>query len=236
MSDKNIESILAPRIEHTVLLANTQKKHIDKLCREASKYDFHSVVVPPIFIKRAKHNLKDRGIKICSTIGFPLGNSLTNIKSYEAQAILLEEPDEVELVINISLVLDNETLDLKKEIKNIVSLINRKNLTIKAIIEYSLLNETYRIKATQLVLESGITHIVTSTGFSNRGTTVEDIIFLKENFQDKIKIKAAGGIRTAESALALIKAGADTIGTSASTKIMNEAYKIDKVRRKSNIY
>ncbi len=236
MNEKNIESVLAARIEYTVLLANTQKKHIDKLCREASRYDFYSVVVPPIFIKRAKHNLKDRGIKICSTIGFPLGNSLSNSKSYEAQSILLENPDELELVINLSLVLDNETLDSKKEIRNIVALTQRKDVHLKAVIEYSLLNEAYKIRATQLVVESGINSIVTSTGFAKRGTNVEDILLLRENFNDKIKIKAAGGIRTVESALALIKAGADTIGTSAGADIMNEANQISKVRKKAKSF
>jgi deoxyribose-phosphate aldolase len=228
MAETIISNRISSKIEHTALLPSTTKKIIDRLCREAKELNFYSVVVFPVFVKRAKHNLADTKIKVCSVVGFPLGASIPNVKSYETLALLMEGPDEIDMVMNIPAFMDNEIYEVQKEIRTIVDHAHKKDVLVKVIIETCLLDDTQKVKAGKIALEAGADFIKTSTGFSKSGVRVQDITLLKESFGDRIKLKAAGGIKSAQFALDLIKAGADRLGTSSSVKIMMEAQEMDK--------
>ncbi len=235
MDDKSFKEILAPKIEHTALLPITTRKAVDLLCKEAKDFNFRNVIVLPTFVQKAKNNLKNTNIKVGTIVGFPLGGILSSVKSYETLAALMEGADEIDFVMNIPKFLDNELFEVQKEIKTIVEHVKKKNGICKVIIETCLLSDSQKIKAANLIIDSGADFIQTSTGFSKSGVTVEDIILLKKNIKDKIKIKAAAGIRTAKFAIDLIQAGADTIGTSAGIKIMMEAEQLDKEIKRSKL-
>jgi len=235
MEEKSLKDVIASKIEYTALLPITSKKAIDRLCKEAKDFNFRSVVVLPTFLKRVKNNLKNTDIKVGTVVGFPLGGDLSSVKSYETLAALMEGADEIDFVMNISKFLDNELFEVQKEMKTIVEHVKKKDGICKVIIETCLLDDMQKIKAARLVVDSGADFIQTSTGFSKAGVSLEDVILLKKNLKDEIKIKASGGIRTAEFAIELLKAGADTLGTSAGIKIIMEAEMIEKEIKRSKI-
>jgi len=235
MSEMVLTKLISSKIEHTALVPSTTRKMIDRLCKEAREHSFHNVTVLPIYVKRAKHNLVDTNVKVCSVVGFPLGAYIQNVKSYETLAVLMEGADEIDVVMNIPAYLDNEIFEVQKEIKTIIEHAHKKNVLVKIIIETCLLDDMQKLKAAQLAIKAGADYVKTSTGFSTGGATIEDIALLKGNFKENIKIKASGGIKSAQFALDLVKAGADRLGTSSSIKIIMEAIEMDKKLARAKI-
>ena len=205
-------------IDNTILKADATIEDIKRLCEESKIYDFKSVCINPCFIKAAKEFLKGSDVLICTVIGFPLGSMTTEAKVFEAMDAVKKGADEVDMVINISMLKDKQYDYVKTEIEQIKGAVGKK--VLKVIIECCLLTDEEKVIACKLAKEAGADFVKTSTGFSKWGATKEDIKLMRETVGEKMGVKAAGGVRTHEEMLEMIKAGATRIGTSSGAKLM----------------
>lgn len=209
---------LAGYIDHTLLRAQAVPADIDALCAEAVRYGFAAVCVNPLYVERATSHLKASGVKVASVVGFPLGASRTVAKVYEAEKAIGEGAGEIDMVMPIGLFLGGEERSVARDIARVVRAAG--HIPVKVIIETCYLTPHQIGEASKLACEEGAAFIKTSTGFGTRGASVEDIVLIKKAVGDRCLIKASGGIRTREGALALIKAGASRIGTSSGVEIV----------------
>lgn len=210
--------------DHTMLAPQATSTDIDKLIKEAIKYDFKSVCIAPSYIKYAKEQLAKTDVLICTVIGFPLGYNATSVKVYETKIALDHGADEIDMVINIGRFKNKEYEYVLNEIKAIKEVCGNK--VLKVIVETALLTKQEIKTITEIVLKSGADFIKTSTGFSFRGASFEDVEIMKSIAQDKLLIKASGGIKTGEDALKMIKLGASRLGTSKTVQIIEELNKL----------
>lgn len=210
--------------DHTMLAPQATSTDIDKLIKEAIKYDFKSVCIAPSYIKYAKEQLAKTDVLICTVIGFPLGYNATSVKVYETKIALDHGADEIDMVINIGRFKNKEYEYVLNEIKAIKEVCGNK--VLKVIVETALLTNQEIKTITEIVLKSGADFIKTSTGFSFRGASFEDVEIMKSIAQDKLLIKASGGIKTGEDALKMIKLGASRLGTSKTVQIIEKLNKL----------
>lgn len=199
-------------IDSTILKPEATKEDIEKLCKEAKDYGFKAVCVNPCYASLAKACLKGSKVGVAVVVGFPLGATLPSVKAYEAKASILEGATEIDMVINIGKLKDKQYDYVRDEIKAVKQAIG-KNI-LKVIIECCLLTDEEKVIASRLTVEGGADFVKTSTGFSKGGATVHDVELLRKTVGPDFGVKAAGGIRTKEEMEAMIKAGADRIGTS----------------------
>lgn len=205
-------------IDSTILKADATIEDIKRLCEESKIYDFKSVCINPCFIKAAKEFLKGSDVLICTVIGFPLGSMTTEAKVFEAMDAVKKGADEVDMVINISMLKDKQYDYVKTEIEQIKGAVGKK--VLKVIIECCLLTDEEKVIACKLAKEAGADFVKTSTGFSKWGATKEDIKLMRETVGPLMGVKAAGGVRTHEEMLEMIENGATRIGTSSGAKLM----------------
>ncbi|GEP90490.1 deoxyribose-phosphate aldolase [Chitinophaga terrae (ex Kim and Jung 2007)] len=210
-------------IDHTVLKPTTTLEDVKKLCMECVEYDFAAACVPPLYVKIASQFLGATNTKIATVIGFPFGYSAIEAKVAETVLAIVDGADELDLVINISAIKNNDWEYLEKEIANIMYIVREKKKVIKIIIESGILLEDEIVKCCQLYSKYGVDFMKTSTGYAERGATVEAVKLMRANLPENIQIKASGGIRTYAFAKELIDAGATRIGASASVNIAKEA-------------
>ncbi len=201
-------------IDHTLLKADASKKEITKLCKEAKKYNFASVCVNPYYIKLAKKLLSGTTVKVCTVIGFPLGQMTTEAKVFEAIDAIKKGAKEVDMVLNIAALKDKNLTYVTNEISKIKNVCHKNHAILKVIIETCLLTKQEKINACKCVSKAKADFIKTSTGFSTSGATVADVELMKKYVSKNVKIKAAGGIRSYQDAINMIKAGANRLGTS----------------------
>jgi deoxyribose-phosphate aldolase len=213
---------LAKMIDHTLLKPDAKKEQIETLCREAAEYRFASVCVNPYWVPLARQFLSGTGVKVCTVIGFPLGATSTAAKVAETEQAIKDGAEEVDMVINIGALKSGDEDAVKKDIASVVAAAKGKAL-VKVIIETCLLTDEEKRLACRLAVEAGADYVKTSTGFSTGGATVEDIRLMREAVGSDFGVKASGGIRTYEDAMAMIEAGATRIGASASIAIMKGA-------------
>ncbi|MBP1765541.1 MAG: deoC [Firmicutes bacterium] len=204
---------LAKYIDHTLLKADATVDDIIRLCQEAETYGFAAVCINPCYVDLAAHLLAESKVNVCTVIGFPLGANLTEVKVLETKEAVLRKAKEVDLVMNIGAAKSGRWEAVVDEIKQVVTAAD--GAVVKVIIETALLTTEEKKQACQAVIDGGAQYVKTSTGFSSGGATEEDVRLLKELAGDRLKIKAAGGIRTREQAEEMIAAGAARIGTSA---------------------
>ncbi|EEP59883.1 deoxyribose-phosphate aldolase [Sulfurihydrogenibium yellowstonense] len=210
-------------IDQSALKPNLTYQDIINQCEEALKYNFASLCVNPSHVKVCREILKKSQVKVCSVISFPFGLSSPEIKLKEALKAVEDGAEELDIVWNISVFKSKDFDYVLKELKNIVK--ETKPAITKIIVETAYLTNEEKIKALELVIESGADFIKTSSGFAPTGANVEDIILWKNLSKDRIRIKASGGIKDLETAIKFLQAGADRIGTSSGAKIVEEAVK-----------
>lgn len=205
-------------IDHTLLKPDATEAQIKKLCSEAKKYHFASICVNPCYVAFCKKQLKNNKVKVCTVIGFPLGNTTTKTKVFETQDAIQNGADEIDMVINISWLKQKRLNECINEIKQIKKVCNKRIL--KVIVETCLLTESDKVNACMCVNKSGVDFIKTSTGFSVGGATIKDIKLFKKHISKNVKIKASGGIKTHQDMINMIDAGANRIGTSKGVEII----------------
>ena len=210
-------------IDHTNLKPNATRADIEKLCADARAWNFASVCVNPCNVALAKKLLEGSPVKVCTVIGFPLGQNTTAIKVAEAQDAYALGCEEFDMVINVGKLKDGCTDYIRKEIAAVVKAVGGR--TVKVIIETGLLTDDEKALATRLSCEAGAHFVKTCTGVSAGVATVADIKLMKQNLSGNVKLKASAGIRTYEDAMALIEAGADRLGTSAGIAIIEKTFK-----------
>ncbi len=208
-------------IDHTMLKANATRADIEKLCQEAKQHEFASVCVNTCFVPLAAELLRGSEVKVCCVVGFPLGAMSTPAKAFEAQWAVEHGAQEVDMVLNVGAMISGEEEIVLRDIEAVVQAAHPKAI-VKVILENCLLNDEQKIRACKLCVQAGAEFVKTSTGFSNGGATVEDVALMKRAVDGRAKVKAAGGIRTRQQALAMIEAGADRIGASAGIAICTE--------------
>jgi deoxyribose-phosphate aldolase len=207
-------------IDHTILKPVTALAEIEKLCREAVEYHFAAVCVPPPFAKRCKTLLAPADVKVATVVGFPFGYSATESKLAETLLALVDGADEIDMVINLVALRMNDTAYLENEVRLLTETVHQKNKLIKVIIESGILTDEEIIGCCRLFAPLGVDFMKTSTGYAEKGATIEAVQLMRENLPLHVKIKASGGIRTYKFAKQLIDAGAERLGCSASVAIV----------------
>lgn len=208
-------------IEHTLLKQDAKKEELIKLFDEAKTYNFKGVCVNGANVKLAKQYLKDTDVKIITVVGFPLGACLSEVKAFEAKKAIEDGADEVDMVISVQSIKDKDYEYTQKDIETVKHACT--SIPLKVIIETDLLTKEEIIKACEIIIKSGADFAKTSTGFvkNSIGAKVEDIKLMAETLKNSnVKIKASGGIKTHEQAIALIQAGASRLGTSSGVKLL----------------
>jgi len=209
---------LASYIDHTLLKPEATEAQIKTLCSEAKEFQFKTVCVNPQFVSLAAKELSNTKVGVCTVIGFPLGASTSETKVFETIDAIKNGATEIDMVISIgNLISGNDTI-VVEDIKAVVKA--AKKTPVKVILETALLTQVQIAKACQLCSDAKASFVKTSTGFSTRGASIDDIVIMKANISAEMKIKASGGIRSKEDALKYIDAGVDRLGTSAGKEII----------------
>ncbi len=216
------KSELAKMIDHTLLGPTASSKGVAELCREAKKYRFASVVVNPCHVNLARDLLKETAVKVCTVIGFPHGTSTSEVKAFEAQKAIASGAEELDMVINVAALKEGDYVTVLEDIKAVCAAVQKATgpILVKVILETALLEEAEKVAGAILAKAGGADFVKTSTGFGPGGATVEDVELLRQTVGEKVGVKAAGGIRDYETALAMIEAGATRIGASRSVSIV----------------
>ena len=207
-------------IDHTVLKAYTPLETVKRICDEAMEYGFASVCINPCHVAYCADYLKDSNVNVCTVIGFPLGANTSAVKAFETKDAIANGADEIDMVMNIGALKDKNYDLVRDDVKAVVEAAN--GTLVKVILETCLLTEDEIKKACELCVEAKADYVKTSTGFSTRGATIEDVRIMKEAVHGKAKVKAAGGVRTPEDMVKIVAAGADRIGTSAGCSLVKK--------------
>ncbi len=209
-------------IEHTLLKQDAGQDDFEKLFEEAKEHDFLGVCINPAYVKKAKEALKDTNTKVVTVIGFPLGANKTEVKAFETSCAVADGADEVDMVINVTALKDKDYDYVREDIKAVK--IAAKEAPLKVILETDLLTKDEIKKACEICVEAKADFVKTSTGFVKNGVgaKAEDVKLMYETVSPYgLKVKASGGIRDKETALKMIEAGAERLGTSSGVKIVS---------------
>lgn len=211
------KSEILSHVDHTQLKAYASWEDIIRLCQEAIELQTASVCVPPCYISKIRETFRDQ-VRICTVVGFPLGYSVTEAKVAEVKKALEDGADEIDMVVNICDVKNHDFDAVEQEVKSIREAAG--SHILKVIIETCYLTEEEKIRLCEIVTDAGADYIKTSTGFGKAGATLEDIALFKEHIGPQVKMKAAGGIRTAEAMEQYLEAGCDRIGCSSAGSLV----------------
>ncbi|NNK39978.1 MAG: deoxyribose-phosphate aldolase [Winogradskyella sp.] len=207
-------------IDHTLLKQSATEAEIIQLCDEAKKYGFYSVCVNGAFVPIAHQLLKGTDVQVCTVVGFPLGATSTEAKVFEAKHAVEQGATEIDMVMNLGYLKSKNYVGVLRDISKVKQAIGR--IPLKVIIEISELSKNEIIKASEICIDGKADFVKTSTGFSSNGATFTAVKIIKKTIKDRIKIKASGGIRDAETALRFIDMGADRIGASSGVAMMTD--------------
>jgi deoxyribose-phosphate aldolase len=211
---------LAKMIDYTLLNPSATRDEVERLCNEARSHEIYAVCVNSTWVSLAVNMLRGTDVKVCSTVGFPLGTSLPTVKAFEAQTVASLGAAEVDMVMNIGALKSQDVAAVREDIGQVVQAC--KEAPVKVIIETSYLSDEEKVQACKLAQEAGATFVKTSTGFGSGGATVADVRLMRRTVGERFGVKAAGGIRTYKDCVAMIEAGANRIGTSSAVQILKE--------------
>jgi deoxyribose-phosphate aldolase len=210
---------LAKYIDHTLLKPEASQEQVRKVCDEAKKYRFASVCVNPNHIGFVAEQLAGSGVKPCVVVGFPLGATTPEVKAEETKAVILMGAKEVDMVVNIGAIKSGGWNLVKRDIQAVVDAAKGRAL-VKVIIETCLLTDEEKVRACTMAKLAGADFVKTSTGFSTGGATAEDVALMRATVGPDMGVKASGGVKDYDGAVAMIKAGATRLGTSSGAKIV----------------
>lgn len=223
---------VANYIDHTCVRIDATVEDIKKTCEEASKYGFHSVCVTPTRVSDARNFLgkENKNTALIAVIGFPFGFTTSKTKATEAKEAVENGATEIDMVININAVKDKNWKLVEEDIKTVVDSVPE--VDVKVIMETGLLTENELFKSCQVSEKAGAKFVKTATGFGPRGAELHDMAVMQDAIGDRLKIKASGGVHDYETAIAMIEAGADRIGSSSGLDIIGakgKTYKTHKI-------
>lgn len=208
-------------IDHTLLKPETTAAMIDKLCAEAKEHDFASVCVNPYWVKHSAELLAGTDVKVCTVIGFPLGANTSAVKAAETRDAIANGATEIDMVLNVGALKSGDLDTVRQDVAVVKQAAG--DVLLKVILETGLLTDEEKVTACKLCVEAGADYVKTSTGFGPGGATVEDIALMRKTVGADVGVKASGGVRDKEAALAMIEAGASRIGTSSGVSIVTGA-------------
>lgn len=214
---------LAAMIDHTLLKPEATPDMVATLCDEAREHRFASVCVNPTYVAQCAAALQGTDVLVCTVAGFPLGATMADVKAYEARRAIEDGAREVDMVINVGALKAGRLAQVRDDIAGVVEVCHARGAACKVIIEAVLLTDREKVEACLVAVDAGADFVKTSTGFASGGATVHDVALMRATVGPRTGVKAAGGIRTHEAALAMIAAGANRIGASAGIAIVREA-------------
>jgi deoxyribose-phosphate aldolase len=217
---------IAAWIDHTLLKPEATEAQIVQLCQEALQFSFAAVCVNPVYVHLAARLLQNSPVAVCTVVGFPLGATLTSCKVLETLACLHAGASEIDMVLPIGALKGAAYGQVLNDISAVVQAAHNQSAIVKVILETALLTRQEKITACLLAQQAGADFVKTSTGFAAAGATVEDVALMRRVVGDQLGVKAAGGVRTIQDALAMIRAGASRIGTSSGVKILESAHEL----------
>jgi len=209
-------------IDHTLLKPEAVHSSFDKLCKEAVRYRFKAVCVNSGWVPYIADNVRGSGVAVCSVIGFPLGAMHSAAKAFEAEKAVADGAGELDMVINVGALKSGDLKTVETDIMT-VRRVAQSPTVLKVIIETCLLTEAEKIRACEICKQAGADFVKTSTGFSGGGATAEDVILMRRVVGNKMGVKASGGIKDWNTAMEMIQAGADRLGTSSAVAIVEDA-------------
>ena len=209
-------------IEHTLLKPTALASDMEQLAQEAVEYGMFGVCIPPYWVKKIKRDLKNTPVSVVSVIGFPLGYQMSQAKVAEALQAVHDGADELDVVMNLSAFKANPKGWVKPEFARLAKELHEASCLLKVILETAYLTDEEIVLACQICMDAGVDFVKTSTGFAPQGATVEHIQLMRQTVGNALGVKASGGVRNYEQAIAMIEAGADRIGTSAGVAICKE--------------
>ncbi len=212
---------IASHLEHTNLTPTLTAGDVDRLVAEAIEHNLLGICVPPFWVRRARREVGSKGPLVVTVAGFPLGYSMTETKLDEIQRAIDNGADEVDIVLNISAFKTGMPW-VKVEVAKCSKLLHDNQKVLKVIIETAYLSDEEVVSASQLCADAGADFVKTSTGFAPSGANTRHIMLMRQAIPDSVGIKASGGIKTLESARAMLAAGATRIGTSSGVAIVRE--------------
>ena len=215
---------LAGKFDHTNLQQEATESDIALLCKEAAEHGFFAVCVNPSHVQRVRDLLRKTSVKVCTVVGFPLGANTTGTKLAETEEALHDGADEIDVVMNVGLFKSGKIAEVETELQQVASSVQSAGVDriCKVIVEAGLLNAAEIELTCKIVNHSGADFIKTSTGFSKAGGATIEAVEIINRYRGRLKIKAAGGIRNLNTALALLRAAADRLGASQSVSILQE--------------
>ena len=218
---------LAKTIDQTLLLPDTTARDVERLCREAARYHFAAVCVFPHFVPQAAELLNTVDVKVCTVVSFPFGADSPRTKVVACEEAVGQGADEIDVVMNTPAMLSGDFSYVRNELTRVVRAVRMKSVNsgrgltlVKVIIETCYLTNKMKRLACRIVEQTGADFVKTSTGFGPRGATVQDVELLRDCLDERVGVKASGGIRTFRDVELMINAGAARIGTSAGAEIM----------------
>lgn len=213
---------IASFIDHTILKPSTSSEEIINLCEEAIQYHFAAVCVPPYFVSQAAQLVQNSGVKVATVVGFPFGYQHYSAKVAEAKQAVRDGINEVDMVMNIAAFKNKDFTCLQEEISGLLNVAKSYNVVVKVIIESGILTNEEIIQCCHFYKGYPVDFLKTSTGYADKGASIEAIRLMREHLPKQIQIKASGGIKTKAFAMDLIDAGADRLGCSASVAIVTD--------------
>ncbi len=219
---KMSSSEMSKRIDHTLLKPEAPRSSFDSLCSEALQYRFKAVCVNSARVAYVAQKIRGSEVAVCAVIGFPLGSMHQGAKAFEAQKAIEDGATELDMVLNIGALKDGDLKTVEADIRAVRQAAAGPTV-LKVIIETCLLADEEKIRACQIAQQAGADFVKTSTGFSSGGATVEDVALMRRTVGPEMGVKASGGIKDWFAAVAMVKAGADRLGTSAGVVIVESA-------------
>lgn len=213
-----MEKRITQLVDHTILKAEATAFDIIRICDEAKQFGFFSVCINPAYITLAKDQLKNSEVKVCTVVGFPLGASTSETKAFEAANAVALGADEIDMVMHIGAARAANWQMVEDDIRAVVAA--AKGKLVKVILETCLLSRDEKIRACEIVRESGAQFVKTSTGFSTGGATIDDVKLMREVVGPDFGVKASGGLKTLGDFEAMIRAGANRLGASSGASIL----------------
>jgi deoxyribose-phosphate aldolase len=213
---------IAKRIDHSLLGPGLTEAELEEGCRLAARYAVASVCIKPFAVQLATRLLKDSGVEVGTTVGFPHGGHTTAVKVFEARQAMDDGATELDMVINIGQALGGQWDAVSSDIAAVTKAVHDRGAIVKVIFENCFLSDAQKVRLCQICGEVGADYVKTSTGYGTGGATHEDLILMRRSAPPSVKLKAAGGVRTLDAAIAVAELGCDRIGASKTAEMLDE--------------